>query len=71
LLPRLPREKFAQVGNAAGVGVARMLASTEERRVAREIATRCAYVELSTNPQFQKRFMKNIGFSGFREERAS
>ena len=71
LLPRLPREKFAQVGNAAGVGVARMLASTAERRLARKIAARCAYVELSTNPQFQKRFMKNIGFSGHREERAS
>lgn len=70
LLPRLSREKFAQVGNAAGVGVARMLASTAERSLAREIAARCAYVELSTNPQFQKRFMKNIGFSGFREERA-
>ncbi|MCB1545953.1 MAG: DUF4445 domain-containing protein [Methylobacteriaceae bacterium] len=71
LLPRLAREKFAQVGNAAGVGVARMLASTAERKLAREIAARCAYVELSTNPQFQKRFMKNIGFSGHREERAS
>ena len=71
LLPGLSLEKFAQVGNAAGVGVARMLASTAERSLAREIAARCAYVELSTNPQFQRRFMKNIGFSGFREERAS
>lgn len=70
LLPRLSPEKFAQVGNAAGVGIARMLASTAERGFAREIATRCEYVELSTNPQFQKRFMKNIGFSCFREERA-
>ena len=71
LLPRLAREKFTQVGNAAGVGVARMLASTAERKLAREIAARCAYVELSTNPQFQKRFMKNIGFSSLAGERAS
>ncbi|MCB1534279.1 MAG: DUF4445 domain-containing protein [Rhodoblastus sp.] len=71
LLPRLPRERFAQVGNAAGVGVTRMLASTAERELAREIAARCAYVELSTDPQFQKRFMKNIGFSSLAGERAS
>ncbi|MCB9997487.1 MAG: DUF4445 domain-containing protein [Methylobacteriaceae bacterium] len=71
LLPRLAREKFVQVGNAAGVGIARMLASTVERELAREIAARCAYVELSTDPQFQKRFMKNIRFSNFTEERAS
>ncbi len=62
LLPRLDRHKFAQVGNAAGVGITRMLASTHERRLAAEIAARCAYVELSTNPNFQKRFIKNIGF---------
>jgi uncharacterized 2Fe-2S/4Fe-4S cluster protein (DUF4445 family) len=71
LLPRLPLDRIVQVGNAAGVGVARMLASREERTAAREIAARCAYVELSTNPQFQKRFMKNIGFEAVREECAS
>ncbi len=63
LLPPLPLERFAQVGNAAGVGVARMLASTAERARAKEIAARCRYVELSTHPQFQMRFMKNIGFA--------
>lgn len=71
LLPRLSREKFAQVGNAAGVGIARMLASTAERDLAAAIAARCAYVELSTNPQFQKRFIGNIGFSSIGEERPS
>jgi uncharacterized 2Fe-2S/4Fe-4S cluster protein (DUF4445 family) len=63
LLPPLPLERFAQVGNAAGVGVARMLASTAERERAAEIAARCRYVELNTHPQFQNRFMKNIGFA--------
>lgn len=69
LVPPLSREKFEQVGNAAGVGVARMLVSTRERDLARAIAARCAYVELSTNPGFQKRFMKNIGFEAARKER--
>jgi len=63
MLPPLPLERYAQVGNAAGVGVARMLASTAERARAAEIATRCRYVELNTHPQFQTRFMTNIGFA--------
>jgi uncharacterized 2Fe-2S/4Fe-4S cluster protein (DUF4445 family) len=63
LLPPLPLERYAQVGNAAGVGVARMLASTAERARAKEIAARCRYVELGALPQFQSRFMKNIGFA--------
>jgi uncharacterized 2Fe-2S/4Fe-4S cluster protein (DUF4445 family) len=63
LLPPLPLERFAQVGNAAGVGVARMLASTAERARAMEIAARCRYVELNTHPQFQRRFVGNIGFA--------
>ena len=63
LLPPLPLERFAQVGNAAGVGVARMLASTAERERAAEIASRCRYVELNTHPQFQERFIANIGFA--------
>lgn len=68
LLPALPRERFAQVGNAAMVGATRMLASISERDTARDIAGRCTYVELSSHPQFQKRFMKNIGFDVIREE---
>ena len=63
LLPPLPRARYAQVGNAAGAGVARMLASTVERERAAQIAARCRYVELNTHPQFQGRFMENIGFA--------
>ena len=63
VLPPPPFARYAQVGNAAGGGVARMLASTVERERAAAIAARCRYVELNTHPQFQKRFMKNIGFA--------
>jgi len=63
LLPPLPLERYAQVGNAAGVGVARMLASTAERALATDIVARCRYVELSARPHFQERFMRNIGFA--------
>ncbi len=71
LLPQIPRDRFSQVGNAAGVGITRMLASVGERMAARDLAARCTYVELSTRPQFQKRFMRNIGFRAARGDKVS
>jgi len=62
LLPPLPRERFQQVGNAAGLGVQQMLASTERRARAAEIARQCRYVELSSRSDFQKTFLQHIGF---------
>ena len=62
LLPDLPLDRFAQVGNAAGLGVRQMLASRQARARARELAERCHYVELSTRSGFQKAFLNNIGF---------
>jgi len=62
LLPALGRERFEQVGNAAGVGVRRLLASRAARAHAAALARRCRYVELSTLEGFQKAFMKHIGF---------
>ncbi|MEJ2456271.1 MAG: ASKHA domain-containing protein [Candidatus Thiodiazotropha sp.] len=62
LFPDLPRERFLQVGNAAGVGVRRMLASTSARQRAGELAASCRYMELSSRSDFQKRFLHHIGF---------
>jgi uncharacterized 2Fe-2S/4Fe-4S cluster protein (DUF4445 family) len=62
LLPDLPRERFAQVGNAAGLGVQQMLASRERRARAVRLATECRYVELSARSDFQKVFLHHIGF---------
>jgi uncharacterized 2Fe-2S/4Fe-4S cluster protein (DUF4445 family) len=62
LFPALPPERFVQVGNAAGMGVQRMLASGRAREQAAELAARCRYVELSTQPGFQKAFLHHIGF---------
>jgi uncharacterized 2Fe-2S/4Fe-4S cluster protein (DUF4445 family) len=63
LFPRLPPARFMQVGNAAGLGVQRMLASGRARGEAAELAARCRYVELSTQAGFQKAFMQHIGFN--------
>jgi uncharacterized 2Fe-2S/4Fe-4S cluster protein (DUF4445 family) len=62
LFPDLPRERFQQVGNAAGVGVRQMLASTVARERAKSLAKSCRYMELSTRGDFQKRFLHHIGF---------
>jgi uncharacterized 2Fe-2S/4Fe-4S cluster protein (DUF4445 family) len=62
LFPDLPVARFAQVGNAAGLGVQRVLASTRERDRARDLAIRCQYVELSSAPDFHKTFVTRIGF---------
>ena len=62
MFPDLPRERFVQVGNAAGAGVRQMLASTAARSRARQLAAGCRYVEMSTRAQFQRAFMHNIGF---------
>lgn len=63
LFPRLSPEKFLQVGNAAGVGVRRMLASKQARVRAAQLAKASRYMELSTRPDFQKTFLHNIGFN--------
>ncbi|MEJ2593510.1 MAG: ASKHA domain-containing protein, partial [Candidatus Thiodiazotropha sp.] len=63
LFPDLPRERFLQVGNAAGVGIRRMLASASARSRARTLAESCRYMELSSRSDFQKRFLRHIGFN--------
>ncbi len=63
LFPALAPERFVQVGNAAGLGVQRMLASARARAEAGELAARCRYVELSTLAGFQKTFLQHIGFN--------
>jgi uncharacterized 2Fe-2S/4Fe-4S cluster protein (DUF4445 family) len=52
MFPPLPRERFAQVGNAAGVGAKQTLVSQRCRQTARDIARRMEYVELTTHPRF-------------------
>jgi uncharacterized 2Fe-2S/4Fe-4S cluster protein (DUF4445 family) len=72
LFPELPSERFVQVGNAAGLGVQRVLASTEERRRAAELALRARYVDLSSATGFHKTFVARIGFgSTLKTRRAS
>ncbi|RPI98959.1 MAG: DUF4445 domain-containing protein, partial [Chloroflexi bacterium] len=58
--PPLPRERFVQVGNAAGMGAKRLLINRHERDRARVIVQRLHYVELTNHPDFADRFSQGI-----------
>ena len=62
MFPDLPRDRFKQVGNAAGAGARRMLVSGESRRAAEELARKIDYVELTTHPRFTETFVREILF---------
>jgi len=58
MFPRLPLERYHQVGNAAGVGARYLLLSRRKREEARKIASAVEYVELTTTPEFTPRFVE-------------
>lgn len=63
MLPALPLERFAQVGNAAGIGAKLALVSYPHRATAQSIAASSRYLELSGSARFNDVFVKSIGFS--------
>ena len=60
MFPPLPRERFVQVGNAAGMGAKLALLSRRCREQAEEIARRVEYVELTTHPDFVGEYTKAL-----------
>jgi uncharacterized 2Fe-2S/4Fe-4S cluster protein (DUF4445 family) len=60
MLPHLPLNRVSQVGNAAGVGARLALVSAPQRARAVEIASRVQYLELTTGPDFQDRFIEQL-----------
>ena len=62
MFPDLPRDRFQQVGNAAGTGARHLLLSKERRRIAKDIARRNRYIELTTYPEFTRRFVAAMYF---------
>jgi uncharacterized 2Fe-2S/4Fe-4S cluster protein (DUF4445 family) len=56
MLPPLPRERFRQVGNAAGTGARLALVSLRERRKTAEMASRVNYIELAAISEFNQKF---------------
>lgn len=62
MFPEVPKERFKQVGNAAGVGAKRLLISEEEREAVFSLAAKAQYVELTTYPEFTHRFVSAMNF---------
>jgi uncharacterized 2Fe-2S/4Fe-4S cluster protein (DUF4445 family) len=62
MLPRLPPERYRQVGNAAGQGARQLLVSRRWREKADDIARRVCYVELTTHPDFADTFTQELAF---------
>ncbi len=60
MLPKLPLERFRQVGNAAGAGAKAMLISTKMRAKAENLAQHVEYIELAAVPNFAEIFAKAI-----------
>lgn len=62
MFPRLPLDRFRQIGNAAGTGARQILLSANLRGVAEKLARQVRYVELTTHPEFQARFLDALSF---------
>ena len=62
MFPMVAPEKYTQVGNAAGVGAKQLLLSADLRQISEDIARKSNYVELTTDPNFQDRFLKYMYF---------
>ncbi len=60
MYPNVPVERFTQVGNAAGMGAVLALISQQQRETAQEFIKKVEYVELTTHPDFQKKFIEAL-----------
>ncbi|MFH2038870.1 MAG: ASKHA domain-containing protein [Chloroflexota bacterium] len=63
MFPDIPRQRFKQVGNAAGGGARKLLVSMHQRQMADTIAENVNYVELATHPDFMKIYVKALAFA--------
>ena len=63
LLPGVPRERVAFVGNAAGVGAQMALIDVDERRAMAALARRLEFLDLATNQGFHEVFTGELGFA--------
>lgn len=62
MLPDLPLGRFAQVGNAAGIGAKLALVSYPHRATAQSIAASSQYIELAGSVVFNRAFMHAMRF---------
>jgi uncharacterized 2Fe-2S/4Fe-4S cluster protein (DUF4445 family) len=64
LVPDLALRRIVAAGNVAGEGARMVLLSLRERAGARALLEEVTYVELSDRPDFNDRFVEQLGFPG-------
>jgi uncharacterized 2Fe-2S/4Fe-4S cluster protein (DUF4445 family) len=69
MLPRLPLNRFHQVGNAAGTGARMMLVSAAKRREVQDMLQRIDYLELAGMAQFADAFTSACTLGPYHRER--
>jgi len=62
MFPRIPKEKFLQVGNAAGTGAKMVLLSPEKRKAAEKLARHVTHVDLTKEKDFSSIFARALMF---------
>ena len=62
LVPKLPVLRIVSAGNVAGEGAKMALLSVRERAGAAALLKEVAYVELSDRPDFNDKFVEQLGF---------
>ena len=62
MIPKLPKERVAFVGNAAGLGACKALFSTQARRSVDGDHQKIEIVEMGNSPKFQDRFVASLRF---------
>jgi uncharacterized 2Fe-2S/4Fe-4S cluster protein (DUF4445 family) len=60
MFPAIPKDRFQQVGNAAGMGAKMALISGSKRSESRTIAEQVKYIELASHPDFNKIFTRSV-----------
>lgn len=60
MLPRLPADRFRQIGNAAGAGAVRLLLSRSLRKDAASLAGRIRHLELAGTSGFRSTFINAL-----------
>ena len=65
LLPDVPEQKIAFVGNASLAGARRLLLSRSDRAAAESLAARTTHVSLATRPDFQDEFVQALEFKAY------
>ncbi|WP_319411209.1 ASKHA domain-containing protein [uncultured Cohaesibacter sp.] len=61
LFPDLPKARISQVGNAAAAGVRRLSVCIKARQEAEALARSVSYLELASDPDFQRAFITRSG----------